>query len=250
MATANIGQVARDAYGLCETADSMLQERMRRHMSMARQIFLRRRITESSETTIWQNVKGSPYRMNLTKVTELPWEAHIPALTTLAEAPMRVAFPPKVPANIMATKTGRQRTGQSEAQMLGAMSAGFFAPTRTGGFGESLGNAMKGMVAASADEEAQKIRQAQMRLQLGQAALGVQREGEEEARKEGLWPTDELYPNVINLSLGTEDDGDPDNLPIHSRGYPQSRFEDRLFNFADHGGIPGLNGNEPGFRNC
>lgn len=33
----------------------------------------------------------------------------------------------------------------------------------------------------------------------------------EDARKKGLWPTDEMYPNVINLSLGAEDDGDPDN---------------------------------------
>ncbi len=33
----------------------------------------------------------------------------------------------------------------------------------------------------------------------------------EAARRNGLWPTDELYPNVINLSLGGEDDGDPDN---------------------------------------
>jgi len=33
----------------------------------------------------------------------------------------------------------------------------------------------------------------------------------EAARKKGLWPTDEAYPNVINLSLGGEDDGDPDN---------------------------------------
>ncbi len=33
----------------------------------------------------------------------------------------------------------------------------------------------------------------------------------EAARTKGLWPTDELYPNVINLSLGGEDDGDPDN---------------------------------------
>ncbi len=33
----------------------------------------------------------------------------------------------------------------------------------------------------------------------------------EEARKKGLWPTDDMYPNVINLSLGAEDDGDPDN---------------------------------------
>ena len=33
----------------------------------------------------------------------------------------------------------------------------------------------------------------------------------EAARKGGLWPTDEMYPNVINLSLGAEDDGDEDN---------------------------------------
>ncbi len=33
----------------------------------------------------------------------------------------------------------------------------------------------------------------------------------EQARTNGLWPTDEMYPNVINLSLGGEDDGDPDN---------------------------------------
>ncbi len=33
----------------------------------------------------------------------------------------------------------------------------------------------------------------------------------EQARVSGLFPTDDLYPNVINLSLGGEDDGDPDN---------------------------------------
>ena len=33
----------------------------------------------------------------------------------------------------------------------------------------------------------------------------------EEARRNGLWPTDEMYPNIINLSLGGEDDGDEDN---------------------------------------
>ena len=33
----------------------------------------------------------------------------------------------------------------------------------------------------------------------------------EAARKSGLWPTDDMYPNVINLSFGGEDDGDPDN---------------------------------------
>ncbi len=33
----------------------------------------------------------------------------------------------------------------------------------------------------------------------------------ERARTNGLYPTDDLYPNVINLSFGGEDDGDPDN---------------------------------------
>jgi len=33
----------------------------------------------------------------------------------------------------------------------------------------------------------------------------------ERARTNGLYPTDDMYPNVINLSLGGEDDGDPDN---------------------------------------
>ncbi|MDD4984680.1 MAG: S8 family serine peptidase [Dehalococcoidales bacterium] len=33
----------------------------------------------------------------------------------------------------------------------------------------------------------------------------------EEARRKGLLPTDEMYPNVINLSFGGEDDGDQDN---------------------------------------
>jgi len=33
----------------------------------------------------------------------------------------------------------------------------------------------------------------------------------EAARKSGLWPTDDMYPNVINLSFGGEDDGDLDN---------------------------------------
>jgi serine protease AprX len=31
------------------------------------------------------------------------------------------------------------------------------------------------------------------------------------ARRQGLWPTEDLFPNVINMSLGAPDDGDPDN---------------------------------------
>ncbi|OBW61901.1 S8 family peptidase [Dehalococcoides mccartyi] len=43
--------------------------------------------------------------------------------------------------------------------------------------------------------------------------MGIDRVCElaEQARSKGFWATDELYPNVINLSLGAEDDGDPDN---------------------------------------
>lgn len=43
--------------------------------------------------------------------------------------------------------------------------------------------------------------------------LGIDKvcEMAEEARKQGLYPTDELYPNVLNISFGGEDDGDPDN---------------------------------------
>jgi serine protease AprX len=33
----------------------------------------------------------------------------------------------------------------------------------------------------------------------------------EAARVSGLWPTEDMYPNVLNLSFGGEDDGDPDN---------------------------------------
>lgn len=33
----------------------------------------------------------------------------------------------------------------------------------------------------------------------------------EEARRKGFLPTDDMYPNVINLSFGGEDDGDEDN---------------------------------------
>lgn len=33
----------------------------------------------------------------------------------------------------------------------------------------------------------------------------------EEARRKGFYPTDDLYPNIINISFGGEDDGDPDN---------------------------------------
>ncbi len=44
----------------------------------------------------------------------------------------------------------------------------------------------------------------------------------EAARKKGLWPTDDLYPNVINLSLGGEDDGDDDN-PVRAACRQASR---------------------------
>jgi len=33
----------------------------------------------------------------------------------------------------------------------------------------------------------------------------------ESARRNNLWPTDAMYPNVVNISLGGDDDGDSDN---------------------------------------
>ena len=33
----------------------------------------------------------------------------------------------------------------------------------------------------------------------------------QDARTRGLYPTDDMYPNVINISFGGDDDGDPDN---------------------------------------
>jgi len=44
-------------------------------------------------------------------------------------------------------------------------------------------------------------------------AMGIDKVCElaQRARTSGLYPTDEMYPNVINLSLGAPDDGDPDN---------------------------------------
>jgi serine protease AprX len=43
-----------------------------------------------------------------------------------------------------------------------------------------------------------------------------------QARAKGLSPTDEMYPNVINLSLGGEDDGDSDN-PVRAACRQASR---------------------------
>ena len=40
----------------------------------------------------------------------------------------------------------------------------------------------------------------------------------EEARRKGFLPTDDMYPNVINLSFGGEDDGDADN-PVRAVSY-------------------------------
>ena len=50
--------------------------------------------------------------MNAANPTGRPCAAQIPALTMLAEAPIRVALPPRVPANIIATNTGRVVSGQ------------------------------------------------------------------------------------------------------------------------------------------
>lgn len=62
MATANIGQVAKDVFGLCEIANALLQERMNRHLLVAQQIFSRRRVTAAAETTSWDAVNQENQR--------------------------------------------------------------------------------------------------------------------------------------------------------------------------------------------
>ena len=47
------------------------------------------------------------------KPTGLPWLAQMPAATSVAEEPMRVALPPSVPPNIMPAKMGSEADGQS-----------------------------------------------------------------------------------------------------------------------------------------
>ncbi len=62
MARTNIQQVARDVYSLCDLANTILQERMDRYLNVARQLFLRHRITASSETITWHAVNQETQR--------------------------------------------------------------------------------------------------------------------------------------------------------------------------------------------
>jgi hypothetical protein len=43
--------------------------------------------------------------MNLVNITDFPLAAQIPKVTILADAPMSLALPPRVPVNIMAANT-------------------------------------------------------------------------------------------------------------------------------------------------
>ena len=70
------------------------------------------------------------YALRILKEIGLPCDAEIPALTTLAEAPMRVALPPRVPPNIMATKTGSVSAGQSVKAGPSAISGTSSAATK------------------------------------------------------------------------------------------------------------------------
>ncbi len=63
MAKANIGQVARDVYSLCEMANALLQERMNRHLMAARQIFSAHRVTIAAETITWEAVNQENQRV-------------------------------------------------------------------------------------------------------------------------------------------------------------------------------------------
>lgn len=62
--------------------------------------------------------------MKRPKLTRWPWPAQMPALTTLADAPIRIALPPRVVPNIMAMKMmGWVAAGQSVKPAASAISA-------------------------------------------------------------------------------------------------------------------------------
>jgi hypothetical protein len=71
MAEANIMQVARDVYGSCEMANTILQERMDRHLAAARQIFSRRRLSAAPETVRWSAVNQESQRFDSVALPKL-----------------------------------------------------------------------------------------------------------------------------------------------------------------------------------
>ena len=64
------------------------------------------------------------------KFTRLPCAAQMPTATTLAEAPIKVALPPRVPPNIMAMNRGKVVSGQSVKPGPSAISGTASAATR------------------------------------------------------------------------------------------------------------------------
>lgn len=89
-----------------------------------------------------------------------------------------------------------------------AMAAGFLSPTQTGGFGESLANAMKGYTQSQAVEEKQDVENAAMRMQIAQA------ENEQRLRREALQGSQDI---TFGLPTGAPKDASP--VPMF-RGQP------------------------------
>ncbi len=77
-------------------------------------------------------------------------------------------------------------TRQSASNPLLALSAGFLAPTRGGGFGESASNAMQSMGLQQQQEEKLSKETALMRLQLAQQSLTPYKEQMELARRSSM----------------------------------------------------------------
>lgn len=103
------------------------------------------------------------------------------------------------------------RKNQSFDPAMLAMAAGFLSPTQTGGFGESLANAMKGYTQAQAAEERGDVDIAKMRLEMARAGRDLEREKGIEEAIPALYtksPTGEMQFNpeaAQNLARLTKD---------------------------------------------
>jgi len=89
-----------------------------------------------------------------------------------------------------------ERNGRLFDPVMLAMAQGFLAPTKTGGFGESLGNVAGAVAPAQAAEEKRTMDMAKMRMEMAQQQLQTEVQGqaakeEQEywARKRGVPPT-------------------------------------------------------------
>lgn len=112
--------------------------------------------------------------------------AQRPPLSMIADTPEEQAALQKLMANREALENAlKARENQFFDPVLLAMAQGFLAPTKTGSFGESLGNVAAMVGPAQAGEEKRAMEIAQMRSELAAQELGMAQtaRGEREFRR-------------------------------------------------------------------